>query len=117
MSLEAKLREILSPPVEGRVMPDVVEEGIDFPCITYQQVGGQAGWHLESEVPGRLHARVQINVWAKTRLEAANLAREAERLIAAGFDVAQPYGAFISTHEDLLKLFGTRQDFGIWYEP
>jgi hypothetical protein len=117
MTLEEKLSEVLGGLVNGNVSPDVVPDTDQvFPWITFQQVGGRAGWYMEREVPSRLHARVQVNVWAKTRMEAAEIARQVEVAICAGFDVAEPYGAPVASYEDKVRLYGTRQDFGIWYE-
>lgn len=118
MSIEQALVEALSPLVEGRVSPLVVDDFEQtYPWITFQQIGGRAGWYLERAVPSRLNARVQLNTWAKSMTEAADLARRIEQRICVAFDAAEPLGAFTATYEERVNLYGTRQDFSIWYEP
>lgn len=113
MSIEKLITDLLSPLAE--VYPDAVAEDATFPCISYQQIGGRAGWYMEGAMPSHKHARIQINVWAKTRVEASTLAREIEGAICTSALIAEPYGAATATHEPLVGLYGTRQDFGIWF--
>lgn len=40
MSLETILYDVLGPLVDGRAYPDMTPNRVEFPCITYQQVGG-----------------------------------------------------------------------------
>lgn len=115
MSFEAPLKDLLGPLAGDRVSPDKVPEGSDFPAITYQQVGGRAGWYVDRSMPSHKHARVQINTWAKTRLEASNLARSIENALCTSTLIVEPYGAPTALYEELLDLYGTRQDFGIWF--
>jgi hypothetical protein len=111
MTLEEQLKSALDSLVDGRVYADIVPPGAEFPCITYQGVGGGAGWYADQSVPGKEHNRVQINTHTRGRLEANQLAR----LIAATFNESQPYGRFVATYDDVLQLRGTRQDFGIQF--
>ncbi len=115
MSLEPTLQAVLSPLVGGRAYPDTTPNGVEFPCITYQQVGGQAGWYLENNVPSHKHARVQVNVWAKSRAQANTIARQVENAICGSTLIAEPYGALSASVEEILGLYGTRQDFGVWF--
>lgn len=115
MSIESTLVTLLGPLVGDRISPDMVPEGSDFPVIVYQQVGGRAGWYVERAKASHKHARVQINTWARTRLEAAALARSIEDAICTSTLTAEPYGAPTAVFEELLDLYGTRQDFGIWF--
>ncbi|SEO63417.1 Protein of unknown function [Luteibacter sp. UNC138MFCol5.1] len=112
--LEETLYALLAPLAAGGASPDVTEDNPVFPCITYQQVGGETYQYVEKTLPDHRHARVQINVHAMTRIDAATIARSIERAIIESPLVAQAYGAFVSTYEDTLKIYGTRQDFGIW---
>ena len=115
MSLEGDLRALLSDLVSGRVHPDTTPDVPVFPCITYQQIGGIPLWFSEKSKPSHKNARIQVNVWAKNRIEANAIARDIEdRLMAASLD-AEVFGAFVALYEESLKLYGTRQDFGVWY--
>ena len=115
MSLEKTLSDLLGPLVEGRCTPDRVDDASDFPVITYQQAGGRAGWYIDRTMPSHKHARIQINTWARTRGEASALARLVENTFCTSTLVVEPYGAPTSLYEELLDLYGTRQDFGIWF--
>jgi len=82
--------------------------------ITYQQVGGSAINFLNSAKPSKKNARFQINVWAPTPQAAAVLSRlteDAMRTIDAFVE-----GAPVSTDEPDINLYGTRQDFSIWFD-
>ena len=114
MALEANLNTLLKT-VFARVYPDVAPDPLPArPYCTYQQVGGQAVTFIDRALPGMRNARMQINVWSNTRLEAATLARQVEDLLrlATTFQ-AQPMGAMVADYEQTLKLYGTRQDFSI----
>lgn len=116
MAIEAALYSALGSLVGNRVYPDVAPTGVAKPFVTYQQVGGRAVAYLESAVVGYRNARIQINVWHTSRLAASNLARSVEDTLMASTTVrATPAGAFVSTHEPETNLFGTRQDFTVWY--
>ena len=116
MSFESDLRTLLADLVAERVYPDVAPDVPVFPYITYQQVGGNSLWFNEKAKPSHKHARVQFNVWARSRVEANQIARQIEnRFITGSFD-AEPYGEFVALYESTLKIYGTRQDFGIWYQ-
>lgn len=117
MSLEVSLYALLGPLVNGAVYPDVTPEPPTFPCIVYQQVGGTAFDYMEKAIPYNYNARVQILVWAKTRLEASTISRQArEAIIGSALD-ARTVAAAISQYHEYLALFGARQDFDINYAP
>lgn len=117
MSLEATLKTLLGPLVSGRCYPDVSPDGAAFPLIIYQQVGGQAVDFVESKVADKDNARVQVHVWSKTRLEASQIARSARVALVEGTAKASSMGAAVALYDDALKLYGNRQDFGVWYSP
>lgn len=117
MSLEESLAGILGPLVGGRCYPDVLPDNPTFPLIVYQQVGGQAIDYAEKALPDHDHARVQVWVWSKARLEASQIARQARAAIIGSALTAQTYGAPVSSHNEELKLYGSRTDFGVWYQP
>lgn len=115
MMLEAELVALWKGAVGGRIYPDTTPDVPQFPLATFQQVGGQARWYLEKKVPDHRHARIQVNVWAKSRMEANQIALTLARLLAESALVAEPYGEFEALYDEHLKLYGTRQDFGIWH--
>jgi hypothetical protein len=117
MSLESDLRTLLGPFVSNRVYPDVTPDDPQLPLIVYQQVGGDVVEFLEGEVGDKDHARMRIHVWAKTRLQATAIARQVRLAIVRGPLKGTTYGAAVSLHEDMLKNYGNRTDYGIWYTP
>jgi hypothetical protein len=115
VSFEGDFRAVLLSLAGGRVYPDVPPDTQQYPLLTYQQIGGRALWFLGKTMPDHKHARIQLNVWSKTRQEANDIARQAEALIITSAFVSEPIGAITALYESALKLYGTRQDFGIWY--
>lgn len=117
MSLEASLFALLGPLVSGNAFPDVTPEPPPFPCIVYQQVGGKAFDYVEKTLPENDNARVQVLVWAKTRLEASTISRAARAAIIGSTLDARTVAAPIAQYHEYLALFGARQDFDINYVP
>lgn len=117
MSLESDLRTALLPLAGGRVYPDTTPDAPTFPVVIYQQVGGEAFDYAEGKVPDAEHARVQVTVWSKTRVEASLIARQARKALVEGPLRAETYGAPVSDYNEALKLYGNRTDYGIWYRP
>lgn len=115
MSLEATITALLEGLVDGRLYPDVGPDTSVYPFITYQQVGGRSLQYLEKTLPGHEHARLQVNVWAKTRLEANQLARAVAHALVQSPMPCETYGAFAAIYEPAIKKYGTRQDFGLWH--
>lgn len=117
MSLESAMFDALQALVEGRVYPDVAPENTPRPYFTYQQVGGRAVNFVDSALPSKKNARVQVNVWAETRLQASALGRQAEdtlRVIPALQTTA--LSALVAVYEPETQLRGTRQDFSVWFD-
>jgi len=71
--IEQTIHDLLSSLVDGRIYPDTLPDVPVYPAITYQQVGGESLWFGENAMPDHKHARMQINVWSNTRLEASNI--------------------------------------------
>lgn len=118
MTVEADLFAVLGPLAGNRVYPDVAPSTAALPWITYQQVGGEVINFLESAAPGKRNARFQVNVWASTRVAAAALARQVEDTLLASTTLrATAIGAMSAQHEPETTppLFGSRQDFSVWY--
>jgi hypothetical protein len=116
VTLKTDLFETLSPIVDGEVYPSVAAPGAVLPWITYHSIGGRAVNFLDLTLPGRRHARVQINVWARTRLQADEIAQTVENAMRLSTTLrAEVLGAAEDTYEPEPDLYGTRQDFGIWH--
>ena len=115
MSLEARLYAILGPLVDGRCTPDETDDNPVYPLIVYQGVGGQAIDYADQTPADKDNARVQIWVWSMTRLEASDLSRQARDALLASDLAVKTLGAPVSAVNDVLKLYGARTDFSIWY--
>jgi hypothetical protein len=116
MTVEADIFTALKGLVGNRAYPDIAPANAAKPYITYQQVGGAAVNLLANAPAGKRNGRFQVNVWASTRAEASNLARQVEDALVAD-DALKAFvvGAPISIYEEEVLLYGTHQDFSIWY--
>lgn len=116
MSIEPELYSLLNTLAGGHVYPDATPDDPVFPCIVYQQVGGEAYEYLERKLPDHEHSRIQISVWALTRDEVGPIARSVRKAIIENknFSAAETYGSPAWLYEEALGLYGSRQDFGIW---
>ncbi|MFM0210446.1 DUF3168 domain-containing protein [Paraburkholderia sediminicola] len=97
-----------------RVYPDVAPAGTLRPYITYQAVGGQSPNYLNNTVDLE-NARMQINVWADTRSAARALMKSVITTLSAPPILATTIGAPVSNYEADTKLYGSREDFSIWF--
>ncbi len=110
MSIESVIFNALKPLVGDRVFPDVAPGGTQPPYITFQQVGGAAYNYTEGGAVGARNARVQVNVWAATRLAASTIGNAAEDALrnVPGTEVLD---AGTSIYEEETTLRGRMQDF------
>lgn len=116
MSIETDIYDALKGLVSNRVYPDVGPENAIRPYLTYQQVGGATLAFLEGGPPGKRNGRFQISVWAATRPEASTLARQVEdAMLSLPTLSPSAEGALIARYESQTKLYGTIQDFSLWY--
>lgn len=116
MTIEVKLYAALSPLFGGRVFPDFAPAGTAKPYCTYQQVGGAPVEFIEGAVASKDCARMQINVWSNSRLEAMNKIREVRQTLVAPPTLATTQGAAIAEYDETNQLRGARQDFSIWFD-
>lgn len=114
MSFESDLVTLLRT-VTAKVHADVTPDTPVFPCIIYQQVGGQSYAYLEKKLPDHKHGRLQITAWDVNREDADLKARAIEKALIESAFTVEAYGAFVALYEPAIKKYGTRQDFGIWY--
>lgn len=116
MTLEADLKTLLDPFAAGRVYPDEAPEGVTTPYITYQQMGGKAITYTSNDTADTGNARMQINVWADTRLQASSIARQIEDAMHTSAQLqARALAGLFARRDVSTGLYGTSQDFSIWY--
>lgn len=115
MTPEEHINDLLAPLAGGRRFPDVAPQGTETPFITYQVVGGEPINFVSGDVPEKTNTRMQVNVWAATRLEASELGAAVESAVRAALGL-QPevLTGRVATHDELTDLKGTRQDFNIF---
>lgn len=114
MSLESSLYSTLSP-ICPRVFPDIAPATTATPYITWQQVGGSSFVYTEGALPNKRNARIQINVWADSRMTANSICMQIEEtLCASPLFTAEPAGALLAAVDDDTDLRGSMQDFYIW---
>jgi hypothetical protein len=113
MATEAQLITAVKT-VVTRFYPDFAPDGTATPYATYQQVGGDAENWLEGGVGSGRHARIQINVWSDTRLQANALMKQIEEVVKATPFFAHAMGALIARADPTTKLRGAQQDYSFW---
>ncbi|NID06653.1 DUF3168 domain-containing protein [Luteibacter jiangsuensis] len=115
MSLEEIIFSALGPLVDGRCSPDITDDNPQYPLIVYQGVGGVAIDYADQTAADKDNARVQVWVWAETRLSASDLSRQVRDAMMAIDLPVKTLGSPVSEMNDVLKLYGARTDFSIWY--
>jgi hypothetical protein len=105
------LLKTVTPVIYASITPDVPAAIFGV----YQQVGGEAYSYAEKKLPDHKHSRMQVSFWGVNPIAVHALARAGEKVIIESAYPAQAYGAFTALYEPLIKKYGTRQDFGIWY--
>jgi len=115
MTAESYIEAVLAQFASGRVYPDVAPQGAAVPYVTYQAVGGDPENFLSGDAPEKSYVRMQVNVWAATRLEASELGAQVEAAVRAAANL-QPevLTGRVATHDELTDHRGTMQDFGIY---
>ena len=112
MSMETAVHETLQGLAVGEVFPDFAPVGTAPPYLTFQAVGGDPINMIDATVPDKERTRVQVNVWAATRLEASGIGKQAENAlrVVAGLQTIVLTGR-IATFDEATDLRGTMQDF------
>lgn len=112
MNIETQIYAALQEFVDERVFPDVAPEGTARPYITYTGAGGQPLSFLDGSAPDKEFARVQINVWCDTRIEASDLGKVVELALRANATLqTQVVTGRVSTFDETTQYRGTMQDF------
>jgi len=113
MSLETLMSAALMA-VCPRSYPDEAPVGTATPYVTWQQIGGPAVVYFEGNLPNKVGAFIQVNVWHESRNTANQLARQIEVALAADTTFqARPISGLIAAN-DAPGLRGTMQDFEVW---
>lgn len=111
--LEQDLHDALASLVGGRVFPDVAPMKAALPYITYSQVGGSPSNTLCGNT-NRLNARMQFNVWSKTRKEAVSIMLSAESILTSPPLRGVSQGEMFYRYEEPVELYGCQQDISFW---
>lgn len=112
MTAEALIYQTLKDLVNGRVEPDFAPEGTARPFIVYQAVGGNPENFVSGDQPDKQQVRMQVSVWADTRLLASELGDQVERTIRAAVELqAEVATGRAAIFDDATGYRGTRQDF------
>ncbi|WP_438391081.1 DUF3168 domain-containing protein [Caballeronia sp. DA-9] len=99
----------------GRIYPDVAPASPLKPYVVYQSVGGVDETTFDG--PDTLqNSRMQVFVWSISRSEAATIIQQVRGALTAAPVNGVPIGAPVSIYEDVTKLYGSQQDFSIWYQ-
>lgn len=114
MSLETTLYTTIAA-LCPRVFPDVAPATTATPYVTWQQIGGTAFSFTEGALPDKRNARIMVQVWAKSRIEAVTLSQQIEAALCASTAfTAEPESAMVARVDDDTDLRGAMQDFSIW---
>lgn len=115
MNIETRLYQALGPMVGDRAFPDVAPEGTALPFITFQSVGGQPLAFIDGSAPDKEFARVQVNVWADSRLAASDLGKAVELgLRALAGTQTEVLTGRVATFDEATNHRGTMQDFNFF---
>lgn len=115
MTVESTIYSVVGALCASRVYPDVAPTGTARPYVVYQQVGGQVLNPIDGSAPGDRHARVQVNVWAATRIAATTLMQQIEDAMRPAPAHGRPVGALIARYDEHSELRGAQQDFTFWH--
>ena len=92
------------------VYHDFAPDDTGSPLVVLQRVGGAGNLFIDNATPGGYQIRLQLVVWAVSRLEAVSLSLRIEQALAALPGVA-PIGAAQADYDPDTELRGMRQDF------
>lgn len=116
MPVRDDLYAALGPLCSNRVWPLVAPQNVSTPYMVYQQVGGQPVAFLESAVVGKRNGRFQVTAWAATNRVAAQLIQDAADVLVTNATLrARPVSEPVDTFDADTGLYGSRQDFSIWF--
>lgn len=116
-SIHAEMSRLLRPIVDNRCYPNMTPDKPVFPLIVYQVVGGEVVEFYDRTIANTENYRVQVYVWAKSRLEAEGLIRQVRKVLveeSSSFDALKTLGQATDEYNEVIKIYGSRQDFSVW---
>lgn len=114
MSMESSLFTLLSA-VCPRVFPDVAPTSTAKPYVTFQAIGGETLRFLDNTAADKRNTKVQINVFAATRLESITLIRAIEdAMCASAAFIARPEAEPMHDYDADMLTYQAMQDFSIF---
>lgn len=115
MTMESDLYTLLKAKC-ARVFPETAPALTATPYAIYQQMGGQVINPMDNSAPGLRNARIIVKVWSTVRSEAVSIADQIEDAMRnpTGFK-ARPVAARFNDYDEDLNLYGTEQEFSLWY--
>lgn len=117
MTVEADVVTRLTSAFSGRIYPAEAPFGAATPYCVYTQRGGDTVTFLEGAVGSKKNAVIEFTVWSKTYAEAVDKMRGVEDSLVTSTTLrAIPEGALWATYDAETKLYGTLQEFSIWYD-
>lgn len=115
MTVHVEVRNALLALAGGRIYPTIAEEDAPTPYVVYQVVGGPGQNFLTGEKPNKQKRRVQISVWSKTTLEAAQVADQVEAALRAATGLqTEVLTVPIDTYDETTRYRGTVQEFYVF---
>ena len=123
MSLEteviAKYGPLFGNRIWWRVVPESVgRDQLSVPFCVVTHAGGRSRVYADNTMSDERNARLEFTVWGDHVIAVMDKARELRQAVLdsdADDWIVMLYGEAVSDYDDVLKLHGARQDFGIWH--
>ena len=113
-SPEAEIRNVMLPYASGGVYFDSADIGTAPPFIVINEIGGQNINFLDGTAPSKRHIQFEVNVFAKSRLEANTIARQVEAQLRSQLK-AYVESEATTGYDEPTNFSGTRQEFSAWF--
>lgn len=116
-SIYGEIGSLLGSLVGGRCYADMTPDAPVFPLIVYQIVGGEVVEFYNRTIANTENYRIQVYVWSARRLETERLIRQARKVLiesSANFESVRTLGQATDEYNEVLKIYGSRQDYSAW---
>ena len=113
-SPEQSIRDVVLPYVTGGVFFDSADIGTAPPFVVVVEIGGQTVNFLDGTSPSKRNVVFEINVFARSRLEANTIARQVEAQMRSQLQ-AVVESEVTSGYDEPTNLSGSRQQFSAWF--
>lgn len=115
MTVETIVYTALRVLVADRCYTDIAPDAPVKPFIVYQAVGGDSINYTGPEIPDKSNTRMQVAIWADTRIQASTIAKQIEGIMRSHPTLQTTVlGQPVSDYDPATKLRGSRQDFSLW---